>query len=455
MIKLLQRKFVITAMTAVSVLILLLLGAVNGANILVVQNNVTDTLNTIMDNDGDPGNALSVRDTLSDSAPDGKSANDLANDLDDGSNNDLENDSADALGDAPDDVPASLPPDALNAPKNEYDTLMSSNYFIVRLNTEGESVFVDVSRTSVMTEDEAESLAKELCDSGSTSGKVGKFRYLLRADKAGGTTAVFLDTSDESLSYLRVLLLSVSVGAVCWLLMLLFVSLLSRRAIRPIAESWERQKRFVSDAGHEIKTPLAIIQSNTEAMELYNGENKWSRNIKAQTRRLSGLMNQLLTLSRMDEGAGGARPVDFCVSQTLTDVLEGFLQPASVRQITVCKEVQQEISLHADPAQIEQLCSILLDNAVKYTDEGGEIRVRLEKTGKRVQLQVENTCESLPEASPEKLFERFYRADAARTQKSGGYGIGLSLAKTIAEANGGRIQAEYMQPNRIRFTANF
>lgn len=412
MIKMLQKKFVVTAMIAVSALIFLLLGAVNAVNIVIVQGEVDRTLSMIMENGGNPGNTLPGQNTA--------------------------------------------PPGLMDAPKSDYDTLMSSNYFIVRLNRDGQSVFVDVSRTSAVTEEEAEAVAEKLYGSGKDSGKTGKFRYLIQADRVGnGTTAVFLDTSDESYSYLRVLLLSASIGLVCWGLMLLFVILLSKKAIRPIAENFEKQKQFVTNAGHEIKTPLAIIQSNTEAMELYNGENKWSKNIKTQTMRLSGLMNQLLMLARMDETAGKARMVDFCVSQTLEDVLQGFLQPAEEKGIVLHTDIQPDIILHADQSQIEQLCSILLDNAVKYADDGGQVWVCLTRDGKRVQMRFQNTCKSLPDDSPDKLFERFYRADTARTQKSGGYGIGLSIARTIVEANKGKIQAKYTNPNHITFLVNF
>ena len=126
-----------------------------------------------------------------------------------------------------------------------------------------------------------------------------------------GKVVVFLDTSGDIYSYIRVLFLSAAIGIACWLFMLLFVILLSKQAIRPIAENIEKQKQFVTNAGHEIKTPIAIIQSNTEAMELYNGENKWSKNIKEQTVRLNELMKNLLTLARMDESSTNLMQSDF------------------------------------------------------------------------------------------------------------------------------------------------
>ena len=286
--------------------------------------------------------------------------------------------------------------------------------------------------------------------------KDGRFRYLLGQSRTGqGSAMVFLDTSGENLSYVRVLLLSGAAGLVCWSVMLVLVIFLSRRAIRPFEENMERQKQFVTNAGHEIKTPLAIIQSNTEALELYSGESKWSRNIREQTARLSGLMGDLLTLARMDEGAGRAEPADVAFSGLAEAALRSFAQPMEDRGITLRADIQPGLRLRADPAQMEQLLSILLDNAVKYTDQGGTVWVSLRRQEKKVRLSVQNTCEVLPEAPPEKLFDRFYRADAARTQRTGGCGIGLAVARSIAQANRGTLRAEYLPPDRVCFTACF
>lgn len=326
--------------------------------------------------------------------------------------------------------------------------MLSSNYFLVRYDQEGAVAKVDVSRTSAVTEEEAQELAAQVYAGEREEGQVSRFRYLRReAPQGGGVTVVF--------SYIRVLLLSAAAGLGCWGLMLVFVILLSRRAIRPIAENIERQKQFVTNAGHEIKTPLAIIQSNTEAMELYLGESKWSRNIKEQTRRLGGLMLDLLTLARMDEGAALAQKAALSLSGLAEQALEPFLQPMEAQGITLERDIQPEVSLTADPAQLEQLLSLLLDNAVKYTGPGGRICLSVKQEGKRARLCLENTCPQLPTVPPEKLFDRFYRGDAARTQKEGGYGIGLAVARSLAQANQGSLHAQYLPPQAIRFVAQF
>lgn len=413
MTRTLQKKFVVTAMAAITVLIVFLLGVINGFNMVIVGNQIERTLRVVAEHEG----------------------------------------GGEALPPLPD---TGAPRPFTDPPKNDYDTVMSSNFFVVRFDPGGNVVSVDVSRTSVVTEEEAEAMALRIYESGEDSGKTGRFRYLLGQSRTGqGSAMVFLDTSGENLSYVRVLLLSGAAGLVCWGVMLVLVIFLSRRAIRPFVENMERQKQFVTNAGHEIKTPLAIIQSNTEAMELYNGESKWSRNIREQTARLSGLMGDLLTLARMDEGAGRAEPADVAFSGLAEAALRSFAQPMEARGITLRADIQPGLRLRADPAQMEQLLSILLDNAVKYTDQGGTVWVSLRRQEKKVRLSVQNTCEVLPEAPPEKLFDRFYRADAARTQRTGGCGIGLAVARSIAQANRGTLRAEYLPPDRVCFTACF
>lgn len=407
MIQTLQKKVVVTAMAAVTVLLLFLLGAINVANMLIVERQVDRTLRIISDSEA---GGIPPR---SDGAP-----------------------------------------PFMEAPKNDYDTFLSSNFFVVRFDWVGNILNADIQRTSSVTEEEAREMAAQAYDSGQDSGRTGKFRYLFHKTPVG-SAVVFLDTSGERLSLVRILLLSVALGAACWGAMLLLVMFLSRRAVRPVAESMEKQKQFVTNAGHEIKTPLAIIQSNTEAMELYNGENKWSRNIKEQTVRLSGLMQNLLLLARMDEGASQVQAADFSLSDMLTAALESFAQPMEAKHISLEADVKPGVTLHADAGQVEQLLSILLDNAVKYTNEGGAIWIRLQKEDKKIRLSVQNTCETLPDTPPEKLFDRFYRGDTARTQRSGGYGIGLAVARSIAEANRGTLQADYLPPDRICFTAQF
>lgn len=234
--------------------------------------------------------------------------------------------------------------------------------------------------------------------------------------------------------------------------MLLLVIFLSRRAIRPIAENIQKQRQFVTDAGHEIKTPLAIILANTDAMELHNGENKWSRNIRSQVVRLNGLMQNLLTLARADEEKKIVNPEYFDLSDLLENLLASFEEPMRTKELVLQKDIHTDTLLCANKDQIASLLSVLIDNAVKYSAANGTVSICLTNSEKRVALHIENECEALPPCAPSQLFDRFYRADTARTQKNGGYGIGLSAAKAIVEAYRGEITAQYLSQNRIVFT---
>lgn len=410
MMKALQKKFVFTAMIAVSILLFILLGIINIVNIAMVRTETDKTLTMISEADGNFDHIQPP--------------------------------------------PNSAPPfDFRIKPKDERDKFLSSNFFIVRLNGNGQIVFTDVSRTSLVDEASAEELALRVLDEGTSVGKAGKYRYQISNSHTGNETViVFLDTSEEILSYVRVLFLSGGIGLSCWILMLFMVMFLSKKAIFPIVENMERQKQFVTNAGHEIKTPLAVILANTEAMELYNGENKWSKNIREQTVRLNGLMKNLLLLAKMDESAAEIIKTEISFSELVSENVRVFAEPLNLRSITLQTEIQPNVIIKANKEQISQLISILLDYASKYTNNRGTVIVRLQKSDKRIKLLIKNSCEKLLDTPPDKLFDRFYRDDKARTQKTGGYGIGLSVARSIVLANKGSITAEYENPNFVSFT---
>lgn len=420
MIQTLQKKFVFTAMVAITALLCLLLGAINIGNAVISNKETEKTLQMLSDYEGDPKNLLPMQ-------------------------------AESAIG-APDAAPR-VPVES--APRGDYDVFMSSNFFVVRFDEIGQLAAVDVSRTSKVSESEAVTLAVRACETGKESGKLEGYRYRVARYAGQRRTVVFLDTAAKRASNLRVLVLSAVLGLACWGAMLLLTILLSKRAIRPIAENIARQKQFVTNAGHELKTPLAIIQSNTEAMELYNGENKWSRNIKAQTQRLSALMQKLLLLARMDEAGTLSAPTELALDVMMQQALDGFRQPMEMRGIRITEEIEPNAIVHADRAQTAQLLTILLENALAYTAQDGSFYLRLQRTERGVSLTAENTCTQLPPVPPEKLFERFYRADEARTQQNGGCGIGLSAARAIAEANHAELRADYPQANTIRFTLRF
>ncbi|MCI8331859.1 MAG: GHKL domain-containing protein [Clostridiales bacterium] len=409
MIKTLQKRFILSAMLAITILLFVLLGAINIGNICMSEKQNKQLID-----------ALIEEKTIMPLPP----------------NNDR-------------------PKGFLNGPMDE-NSRMAAVYFTVKVSERQNLLEINTERIADVSEEEAKEIYQAAIKKDGREGIIQKFRYrAFQNERDGSTTYLFLDTTMQLHSILRVLFFSLIAGAACWLVMLLLVILISKKAIQPIAENMLRQKQFVTDAGHEIKTPLAIILANTEALELYKGETKWSRNIREQTARLADLMQHLLTLAKADESQGAAPREPVSLSSEVTDTLQMFAEPIKLRGLTIDKHIDTDISVRADKEQLLRLISILLDNATKYAPQNSRIHLSLSRHGKNAILRISNACEKLPECPPEKLFDRFYRADAARTQKNGGYGIGLSAAKAIVESHGGTIQAAYTPPNEITFTVTF
>ncbi len=412
MIKTLHRKFVVTAMIAITVLLFFLIGVINILNYVQVNQQSSHTLSLLASNDGmfpKPDNH----------------------------------------GDRPMDPPRNF----LSPPFDEDDAL-STRYFIVRTDPQDQVRFVDVAHIASVSRDDAVQYALDALASGRDQGTMDHFRYQIVSSQSGpGKTLVFLDRSDQLYSIFRVLIISVLAFLLCWALMLLLVLLLSKKAIKPVAVSLQKQKQFVTNAGHEIKTPLAIIMSNTDAMELHQGPSKWSHNIRTQAIRLNGLMQNLLLLAKMDEASLQPAFSDFDLSRLVQESVASYLEPAAMRSIRLDTLIAPDVHIHSSRDHVAQLVSILLDNAVKYADDGGHIVVSLQHPdAKRTVLQVKNTCRRLPDVPPDRLFDRFFRGDAARTQKNGGYGIGLSMAQAIVQALDAHISAKYLEGNVIVFT---
>ena len=411
MTEILQKRFVKTAMTAITALIVLLLGIINVANIAASGRELHRELEIISDAGParEPG--------LYEKRPG---------------------------------------PGAFGMARGDRDILLSSSYFTVLFDSEGNAVYTDTSHTGYVDEETANELAGKIYTSGSIKGRSDGYLYSVSETRDGrGTAVTFLDPSQNRISILRVVLLSCAAGLICWFMMLLLVKSLSRTAIKPIADNIEKQKQFVTNAGHELKTPLAIITANTEALELYNGESKWSRNIKAQAERLSGLVKNLLLLAKMDESALEIKKEPISLSGIVSEFCDAYKEPMGYKSISFESEIAPEIGINADREQITQLISIMLDNSLKYTNEGGVSSVSLNQQDKNAVLVFSNTCEKLPSIPADKLFDRFSRGDDARTQNTGGYGIGLSVADSICRANGGSIECRYESGNKIVFTARF
>lgn len=232
------------------------------------------------------------------------------------------------------------------------------------------------------------------------------------------------------------------------LFILLFISIyLTNKTIKPLKESFEKQKQFIADASHELKTPLAIIRTNTSVI-LSNKEASVSNNIKwlnyisNQTERMGKLIDEMLTLAKLDNLNEKTNFISFNFSDLINNILLTFEAIIFENNIKLQSYIEDDIYIKGDKENIKKVFIILLDNAIKYTNNNGEIYIELKQDKNKIKLIVKNTGEGIKEVDLEKIFERFYRVDDSRERKTGGYGLGLSIAKSIVEAHKGKIYAK-------------
>ncbi len=316
-----------------------------------------------------------------------------------------------------------------------------SRFFSVLKDGKTGMIYTDVSRIASVDSETALSYAECAMQEKATGGFIDHFRYL-RVVEGESTRMIFLDCTRQLDSVQRFLTFGVLISLIGYGILLLVILFFSGRIVRPIAESYEKQKRFVTDAGHEIKTPLTVISANVELLQEELGDHESLRDIARQTRRLTALTSDLVALSRMEETEHAPIHVSFPISEIAEETAEGFQVLSQAQGKRLATDIRSLLTVKGDVASITRLVSILLDNAVKYTPEGGEILLSLEESGRAVILCVQNTLPDAGETiNTERLFDRFYRADPSRNSQSGGYGIGLSLARAIVQAHNGKILA--------------
>ena len=401
--KTLRKKFILFAMSAVTVLLVVLIGAINGFSWIILDRQSDDILHTLVSGD-EKFPQMEFRD-----------------------------------------------PKPFVPPMN-MDTIQSARFFTVLTDQNGKVLDVNIDQISSVSTEQAARYAAQITD---VSGKIDGYKYEVKPF-GPDRLIFFIDTSNQLSTFVMILSVSTAIAFLCWLLVFLFVVLFSKHMVRPILAGIEKQKQFITNAGHELKTPLAIIQSNNDAATLLYGESKYSQNIRTQTQRLNVLMTNLLTLAKLDEETKlPTEHVD--ISELICGMLPSYEDAAAEKQVAFSSGIQPHVFLQVHRDTFSQMISILLDNAVKYTPESGTIRFCVMNDGGHVEITAENTCEAPSNSDPERLFERFYRGDSARTQSnpSSGYGIGLSAARAIAETFGGKLTAEYTATGKICFVARF
>ncbi len=423
MVNKLRKKFVITAMLSLLVILVIMIAVINIVNLHQVTRDTDNLLEMLVSNDGVfPGKP----DNANNMPPGGKRGEFSFRNPSD--------------------------PFSFNALNNMRSMEMpyQARYFWVKFDSEGSVMELDVSHVAAIDEESATAYGTEAYNSSREKGFNRPYRYMKGQTSDGSSIIVFADMSSSLINVYKLLGQSLLVGAFTLLAMFILVFLFSGQAVAPVVESLEKQKRFITDAGHELKTPLAVISANVDVLELESGKSEWSTSIRNQVGRMNSLVKNLLTLSRMDEERMHVVYTDFDMSATVKETALSFEALAESKSKKYHMDIEEDIHITGDQNSINQLASLLLDNAMKYSSENGSINVFLSK-GKSIVLEVSNTCDCIPEGNLDRLFDRFYRADSSRARETGGYGIGLSVARAIAQSHGGNIEALKDGDRIIRF----
>lgn len=336
-----------------------------------------------------------------------------------------------------------------------------TRYFSVLTDSAGTLREVDSSQLLAVNKDALESIQRKAERKLSKDGKcafIEDFRCT-RVTEKSGIRYIYLDCSrslDNFRAFRNVSILVCLIGVT---IISALITFFSGKILRPVAESYEKQQRFITDAGHEIRTPLTIINADVSVLEMeQEGDetNEWLEDIRQQTRRLSNLTEELVYLTRMEEvqkTSVNMKRLNF--SKIVGDVAHSFESRALVSEKKYDCSVAEDLFLRGDESALRKLVSILLDNAFKYSSDSGDIRLRFYRQGKSIFLTVSNSVDEIPNDSIPHLFDRFYRADSSRNSETGGHGIGLSIAQAVVRAHGGKIVAYTPDGKTLRITATF
>ena len=487
MLKKLHRKFIAIAMLSVSIVLIAIVGTINIANYISTNEALDARLKLIAGNGGTFPDLLEQKNMGVE-----------------GNKTDSINNGTSTRKEPPSGKTDVQPPEDMNqadlnendikendlkrhgiSPESQFDT----RYFTVTINSKGDVENIDTSKIASVSSENAAEYAKKLWKSGKKgdgkSGFAESCKYLT-VDEDGSTMYIFLSCQRELSTIKTYILASVGISVFGLVVVFVMIYFFSGKILKPVSESYEKQKRFITDASHEIKTPLTIIDANTEVIEMIEGENEWTSSTRKQVARLTSLTEKLVFLSRMDEEATKLEMLEFSLSDAILDTAEPFKTVARTKGKKLTIDVTDGILYTGDEKTIRQLVSILLDNAMKYSgcsnagfeksninktnlnkttqtqndcvttiNQAPEIEISLKPSGRNRIITVWNTVDetaNIKKGRQDILFERFYRTDTSHNSKTGGFGIGLSAAYAIVKAHKGKITAESKDGRSIKFT---
>lgn len=433
MIRQLQKRFIRIAVISLTVAMVLVVGIVNIANWISVRSELSDTLNLLVENETDRLEAAGTdaerrtgQDGPQQVADAGQTAEQQTEEL-------------------------KLP---FPAPNRHFRNMMAeSNWFTALVSENGDVERLMLARIENLEEAAAGDLVRQIVAGGKTEGFLQDYLYRVMDWRDGKRKVLVLNCETRLATVRKLVLISAIACAGGILLAMLLVMLSSRKAIEPVVRNMEQQKQFITNASHELKTPLTVIATNMELLQMETDDNPWVRSTLKQTGMLRKLVDELVYLSRMEELHPTLEMESFDPGKLLEETAEPFVSMAEYNGREMRVAAEKDLRMTGDRASIQRLMSTLCDNAVKYASDG-PICADIRGEGKNILLQVSNPVEEpLTKEQCEQLFNRFYRIDQARTKgKKGGFGIGLAIAAAITEKHGGRITAA-MEGNRLVFSS--
>ncbi len=320
------------------------------------------------------------------------------------------------------------------------ETPFESRYFLVNMDDDGYVLTANTSRIEAIGINRVLEYASEVYEGNASKGFLSNYRFIKYTDH-NTTVMIFLDCQKSLHSFYYFLWMSIWIACIGFLIVSFLIVIASKRVFKPIAESYDKQKEFITNAGHEIKTPLATISADLAVLEMDGIQNEWTEDIDNQTKRLAHLTNDLIFLAKMEEQTLKEEMLDFPISDVIEETASSFEARAIMENKTYQIDIEANCTYLGSASGIEQLVSILLDNALKYSPENGVISLKFHRMNKGYRLIVYNTAQEVKKENLSHLFDRFYRQDQSHNSQIIGYGIGLSIAQAIVNGHKGKISA--------------
>ena len=312
-----------------------------------------------------------------------------------------------------------------------------STFYTVAVSYHGDVLVIKNEPPTVYSDEELKALAQDIIGSGESTGTQDNLAFL-KVDKGGYVLVAFMDNTVINESAMTLFRYTLIFGGVALVLFFFLSRFLAKKIVAPLEESYQKQRQFISDAGHELKTPVSVVSANAELLSRQIGDNQWLQNIQYENERMGMLVGQLLDLARTENVTPLMELIDF--SRLVAGEMLPFESVAFEKGLVLNSNITNGITVEGNSAQLEQLVSILLDNAIQHSKPDGEVRLTLTKDHGIAELSVINKGDEISPEHREQIFERFYRIDPARNGEDKHYGLGLAIAKAIVDAHHGHIE---------------